>query len=438
MDKDISKKLLSFIEKSPTSFHANKTVKNVLLDNGFLELLESDLWDIKEGGKYFVSKNSTAIIAFEIGTRLDKYSFNMSAAHCDAPAFKVKPIAGIESDGHYQKLNVEMYGGATCATWLDRPLSVAGRVIVKINDNFETRLVNIDKDLLIIPNVAIHLDREVNNGKKFNNQIDMLPLFGTNKLDKDAFDNLIASELAVEVEDIYSSELYLYPRTAGNIIGLDSEFIGSPRLDDLQCVYATLEGFLKGKSDRSINVFYMADNEEVGSSTKQGAASTFLIDVISRINTSLGKTQEDLYRALASSLMVSADNAHAVHPNHPELSDPKNRVYLNEGVVIKYSARQAYTTDAMSAALFIDCCKKANVPFQHYTNRSDLMGGGTLGSISARQVSINSVDIGLPQLAMHSSYELAGIKDTAYAIEALAMFYSQHYSEEAPGVIGTK
>lgn len=438
MYQEISKNLIQFINESPTSFHANASVKKILKDAGFVELLESQPWDIQPGHKYYVSKNSTAVIAFVVGNDLEQYSFNISASHCDAPTFKVKPISCMETDHHYQKLNVEMYGGALCSPWFDRPLSVAGRAIVKSGNRFETKLVNIDSDLLIIPNLAIHLDREANNGKKYNVQVDMLPLLGSNHLDKDAFNQLIATSLEVNKEDIYSSELYLYPRCSGTLLGLDKEYIGSPRLDDLQCAYTTLQGFLQGKADQSVNVYYLADNEEVGSSTKQGAASTFLIDTLKRINDSLGKSQEQFHQALAASMIVSADNAHAVHPNHGELSDPQNRVYMNEGIVIKYSARQSYTTDAMSAAIFIECCKKANVPYQHYTNRSDLPGGGTLGSISSRQVSISSIDIGLAQLAMHSCYEVAGVKDTAYAIEAMKQFYSLHLVEAGAGIIEAK
>ncbi len=438
MYKEISKELISFIDQSPTSFHANATVKKMLDEAGFIELLESNTWDLKPGQKYYVSKNMSAIIAFTIGNQLDQYNFNISAAHCDTPTFKVKPISRITSDQHYHKLNVEMYGGAICAPWFDRPLSVAGRAIIKKGNTFETQLVNIDKDLLIIPSLAIHLDRSANDGKKYNTQVDMLPLLGSTELDEKAFENLVAESLNVDSESIYASDLYLYPRGKGTIIGVNEDYVGSPRLDDLQCVYGTLKGFLEGKADQSINVFYMADNEEVGSSTKQGAASTFLIDTLARINKNLGKDEETLHRALAASMIVSADNAHAVHPNHQELSDPHNRVYMNEGVVIKYSARQSYTTDALSAALFIDCCKKANVPFQHYTNRSDLPGGGTLGAISSHQVSITSVDIGLPQLAMHSSYELAGIKDTAYLIDAMKMFFSTHLEVSSVNTIIAK
>ena len=438
MYKKIAEDLLTFIQKSPTSFHANQTVRECLEKEGFNELLEGQPWEIQPGQKYYVSKNTSALIAFSIGETLDHYSFNISAAHCDAPTFKIKPTHIMDVDHHYQKLNVEMYGGALCSPWFDRPLSVAGRVIVKNGNHFETKLVNIDKDLLVIPNIAIHLDREANSGRKYNVQVDMLPLLGTQALEEDALNSTIAKLLDVNKENIYTSELYLYPRTSGNILGLDDEFVGSPRLDDLQCVYSTLQGFLQGNAPQSINVFYMADNEEVGSSTKQGAASTFLIDTLKRIHYGLGKDRPAFYQALASSMIVSADNAHAVHPNHAELSDPQNRVYMNEGVVIKHSARQSYTTDAMSAAIFMDCCKKANVPFQHYTNRSDLPGGGTLGSISSHQVSIYSVDIGLAQLAMHSAYEIAGIKDTYYAIEAMKAFFSQHLVEVAHGVLANQ
>ncbi|MBS5115316.1 MAG: M18 family aminopeptidase [Erysipelotrichaceae bacterium] len=435
MYQKTTKELIEFINACPTPYHANATVKAMLDKEGFIELTEGTHWDLVCGKKYYVSKNTTALIAFEIGSSLDNYSFNISASHCDTPTFKIKPLPTIKTENIYTKLNVEMYGGALCAPWFDRPLSIAGRVIVKKGNQFKTRLINVDQDLLIIPNLAIHLNREANKGESYNNQIHMLPLFGSGKLDEQAFNQLIAKELQEDIENIYASELFLYPRCSGTMIGVDQEYVGSPRLDDLQCVFSTLKGFIQGNNPQSINVFYMADNEEVGSHTKQGAASTFLKDTLKRINNGLHKTDEDYYRALAASMIVSADNAHAVHPNQPSLSDPVNRVLMNSGVVIKHSARQSYTTDAMSAALFIECCKKAGVPYQSYTNRSDLPGGGTLGSISEGQVSIHSVDIGLAQLAMHSCFELAGSKDTHYAILAMKEFYSHHLSEIAPGII---
>lgn len=434
MFEQTSKQLIQFINESITPYHANLAVRNRLNNEGFQELLESNTWELKPGGKYYVSKNSTALIAFELGTDLDNYSFNISASHCDSPTFKLKPHPLIKSENEYTKLNVEMYGGALCAPWFDRPLSIAGRAIVKKDNQFQTKLVNIDEDLLIIPSLAIHLNREANTGKAYNVQVDMLPLFST-LADETSFNQMIADNINEQPDNIYATELFLYPRVQGTLLGASKEFIGSPRLDDLQCAYTTLMGFIHGNNPQSINVYYMADNEEVGSSTKQGAASTFLKDTLERINESLGKTHSQYIQALASSMIVSADNAHAVHPNQGSLSDPVNRVFMNKGIVIKHSARQAYTTDAMSSAIFQECCQKANVPFQHYTNRSDKPGGSTLGCLSEHQVSIHSVDIGLAQLAMHSCYEVAGIQDTHYAILAMKEFYSHHISEVAPGIL---
>ncbi len=430
-----SKQLIQFIENCPTPYHANDTVRNTLKNEGFVELIEGENWQLQPGGKYFVSKNTTALIAFSIGSSIDTYNFNILATHCDSPTFKIKPIPTIQSDNEYTKLNVEMYGGTLCTTWLDRPLSIAGRAIVKNNDQFETKLVNIDQDLLIIPNVAIHLDREANTKKSYNVQVDMLPLIGSASLDQDFFNQLIAKNIHEDVNNIYATELFLYPRTKGTFIGVNEEYVALPRLDDLQCVFASLQGFIQATPTKAINVFYMADNEEVGSMTKQGASSTFLKDTLLRISHSLNKTTDQHLQALASSMIVSADNAHAIHPNHGHLSDPTNKVAMNKGIVIKHSARQAYTTDAMSSALFIECCKKANVPYQFYTNRSDIRGGSTLGCLSEQQVSIHSIDIGLAQLAMHSCYELAGTYDTHYAILVMKEFYSHYIYEVAPGVL---
>lgn len=316
-----------------------------------------------------------------------------------------------------------------CAPWFDRPLSIAGRVLVKDGQSIVTKLLNIDRDLVLIPNVAIHMNRGVNDGYAYNKQVDMLPLFGGSETQKGDFKKLIASELGVCEEDIYGSDLYLYSRVAPSIWGLHEEYISAPHLDDLQCGFTTLKGFLNGYNDESINVYACFDNEEVGSGTKQGAASTFLYDVLVRINKALGKDEEDYYRALAGSFMLSADNAHAVHPNHPELTDVNNCVYMNEGVVIKSHAGQKYTSDGVSIAIFKSLCEKVNVPVQFFANRSDVVGGSTLGNIAMAQVSMNSVDIGLPQLAMHSSYETAGIKDTYYMIQVVTEFFNSHISE---------
>jgi len=430
MYKKTSQELLTFLQKSPTAFHAIENMKEELINDGYTELLEGRHWDIKVGGKYFVTRNNYSIIALNIGTKLDHYSFNIAASHSDYPTFKIKENAEIEVKGKYTQLNTEGYGGMLCATWFDRPLSIAGRVLVKNNNHFITKLLNIDRDLVMIPNVAIHMNRTVNDGYAYNNQIDMLPLFGGSNTKMGDLKKLIAKELNVDEKDIYGSDLYLYSRIAPSIWGANEEFISSKHLDDLQCGFTSLKGFLRGYNAQSINVLACFDNEEVGSQTKQGAGSTFLYDVLKRINISLGKTEEDYYRALAASFMLSADNAHAVHPNHPEKTDVSNCVYMNEGIVIKSHAGQKYTSDGVSIAVFKGLCENADVPVQFFANRSDAVGGSTLGNIAMAQVSVNSVDIGLPQLAMHSSYETAGIKDTYYMIKAMEEFFNSHFEEE--------
>lgn len=429
MYREISEKLVTFIKKSPTAFHAVDNMKKELNDNGYQELLEGQKWNIVPGGKYYVSRNNSSIIALHLGENLDNYSFNVAASHSDSPTFKIKENAQIEVRGHYTQLNTEGYGGMLCSTWMDRPLSIAGRVLVKKGDSYKTELLCIDKDLVLIPNVAIHMNRTVNNGFAYNNQVDMLPLFGGKGTKEDALQQLIAEELNVDVKDIYGTDLYLYNRMSPSIWGVQEEFISSPQLDDLQCAFTSLQGFLKGYNAKSINVFACFDNEEVGSGTKQGAGSTFLYDVLSRVNKALSKDDEDFYRALASSFMLSGDNAHAVHPNHPEKTDVNNCVYMNEGIVVKSHAGQKYTSDAVSIAVFKGLCEKANVPVQFFSNRSDAVGGSTLGNIAMNQVSMNSVDIGLAQLAMHSSYETAGIKDTYYMIQVMEEFFNSHIEE---------
>ena len=429
MYKEISKELVSFIQKSPTAFHAVEQMRSLLKDNGYEELLEGRKWHIEPGHRYFVTRNNSSIIALNLGTQLDNYSFNVAASHSDSPTFKLKENAQLEVRGKYTQLNTEGYGGMLCATWFDRPLSIAGRVLVKEGDSYVTRLLKIDRDLVLIPNVAIHMNRAVNDGFAYNKQVDLLPLFGRTETKAGDLKALIAKELNVNEEDICGEDLYLYNRMSPSIWGAHEEFISSPQLDDLQCAFTSLQGFLKGSNDQSINVFACFDNEEVGSGTKQGAASTFLYDVLHRINNALGKDDEDYYRALASSFMLSADNAHAVHPNHPEKTDVNNCVYMNEGVVVKSHAGQKYTSDGVSIAVFKGICEKAGVPVQFFANRSDVVGGSTLGNIAMAQVSMNSVDIGLPQLAMHSSYETAGIKDTYYMIQVMEEFFNSHIEE---------
>ncbi|WP_050638418.1 M18 family aminopeptidase [Candidatus Stoquefichus sp. SB1] len=429
MYKEVSRELLSFIQKSPTAFHAVEQMRNILKENGYEELLEGQKWSIQPGQRYFVTRNNSSIIALNLGNQLDDYSFNVAASHSDSPTFKLKENAELEIRGKYTQLNTEGYGGMLCATWFDRPLSIAGRVLVKDGDTYQTRLLKIDRDLLLIPNVAIHMNRSVNDGFAYNKQVDLLPLFGGTETKSGDLKKIIATELNVKETDICGEDLYLYNRSAPTIWGAHEEFISSPQLDDLQCAFTSLQGFLKGSNAQSINVFACFDNEEVGSGTKQGAGSTFLYDVLYRINKALGKDEEDYYRALASSFMLSADNAHAVHPNHPEKTDVNNCVYMNEGIVVKSHAGQKYTSDGVSIAVFKGLCENVGVPVQFFANRSDVVGGSTLGNIAMAQVSMNSVDIGLPQLAMHSSYETAGIKDTYYMIQVMEEFFNSHIEE---------
>ncbi len=420
--KQINRELLDFLDASPTSFHAVANMGAMLETAGYTRLYEGQGWSLEAGQGYYVTRNDSALVAFFIPRR-DFVGFQIMASHSDSPTFKVKTNAEMEVDQKYVKLNVERYGGMLCAPWLDRPLSIAGRVVVRTGEGVATRLIRVDRDLMIIPNLAIHMNRKVNEGYEFNAQKDMLPLLGM-KDAKNGFLPMIAAEAGVQEADILDTDLFLYNRMKGTLLGLNEEFIAAPRLDDLQCAFASLKGFLAAKPKDSVAVHCVLDNEEVGSGTKQGAASTFLKDVLKRVNTAMGRSEEEYRMALASSFLVSADNAHSVHPNQPDKADPTNRPYMNGGIVIKYSANQKYTTDAVSGAVFRVLCEKAGVPCQTFTNRSDMLGGSTLGNISNTQVALNTVDIGLPQLAMHSPYETAGCLDTGYLVEAAKILFS--------------
>ena len=416
-----SQELLDFLETCPTSFHTIHKMKQMLEGNGFQQLKENTKWEIRLGGNYYVTRNDSSLIAISIPLH-PKQGYRIIASHSDSPCFKIKENPEMSVDGKYIKLNVERYGGMICSSWFDRPLSVAGRVIVKENGELKSKLVSIDRDLVMIVNQAIHMDREINNGHKYNAQKDMLPLYGSIEAEG-SFLQQIAETAQIREEDILGHDLFLYNRQKGSIWGAKEEYISCGRLDDLQCVYGSLQGFLQGEKTQHIALHCVFDNEEVGSGTKQGAASTFLYDTLTRINGSLGLSQEDYLMHLADSFMISADNAHALHPNYEENMDPKNKPVINGGIVIKYNANQKYCTDAVSAAMFKDLCQSAGVPVQTFVNRSDMAGGSTLGNIANTQVSIRTVDIGLPQLAMHSSYETAGIKDTESLIRAFTAFF---------------
>lgn len=413
---ETTEKLLDFIEKSPTAFQAVDEMQKRLTENGFEVLSEKEYWKLIPGGKYLVTRNNSALIAFCIPEKESRV-FHIMASHSDSPSFKIKENPEIKVDNSYVKLNVEKYGGMLMAPWFDRPLSVAGRVIIRRNGGLKEKLINIKRDLVMIPNLAIHMNREANNGVSYNPQKDLQPLFAVGNTDRTLLE-IIAEQTGVKKEDIISHDLFLYNRMPGTIWGADKEFVSSARLDDLQCAFASMEGLLRAQNHESIAVHCVMDNEEVGSGTKQGAASTFLKDTLLRINMGLGRTYEEYLMTLAGSFMVSADNAHALHPNYTDKTDPTNHPVLNKGIVIKFNANQKYCTDAVSAAIFKELCTKAGVPYQTFINRSDIAGGSTLGNISNTQVPMNTVDIGLPQLAMHSPYETAGVKDTEYLVRA--------------------
>ena len=417
---DISRDLIHFIAKSPSTFHAVRGIKAALLYAGFTEIREEDTWQIEKGGKYVVTRNGSALMAFTVPQE-GAEAFHITASHCDSPTFKIKENPEI-ADGPYVKLNVEGYGGMIMSTWLDRPLSVAGRLLVTENGHLAEKLVAIDGTMLVIPSVAIHMDRSVNQHKEWKVQKDMLPLYGMTGA-KTPFMDLIAVAAKVKAEDILAHDLILYSRVPGTIWGEEREFISSPKLDDLQCVFACFRGFTQGQKEKYISVYALFDNEEVGSATSQGAGSTFLANTLERLARSLGYSYDETMAMIARSFMISADNAHSVHPNHPEYADPVNRPVINGGIVIKYSAAQKYATNAFSAAYFKKLCKDHDIPTQTFTNHSDNPGGSTLGNISNTVIAMPTVDIGLPQLAMHSSYETAGVKDTAYLVDAVTKFY---------------
>lgn len=413
--------LMSLIQNSPSCFHVIANIKDLLLSQGFIPLSEQERWTLTAGKQYFVTRNNSSLIAFSIPEN-GVHNYHIIASHSDFPCFKIKENPEIEVEGHYKKLNVEKYGGMLMAPWMDRPLSIAGRVFVDTDTGIEEKLINLDRDLVLIPNLAIHMNRESNNGYSYNAQKDMLPLFGDVSQDT-AFFKLLAEAAQTQPEKILSHDLFLYNRERPSIWGASGEYLSAPRLDDLECAYGSLLGFLSGKKEGSTAVYCVFDNEEVGSSTRQGAGSCFLSDTLQRIGTSMGSDQENHKIRLANSFFISADNAHAVHPNYPDKSDPSNRPYLNEGIVLKFNGNQRYCTDGASAAIFRKLCRQIKIHCQNYANRSDLAGGSTLGNMATTLVPIQAVDIGLPQLAMHSSYETVGVKDWTDFFRLCEAFY---------------
>lgn len=430
MEKQQALELLEFINESVTAYHGAYAVKTMLDEEGFSELKENEKWNIEKGGKYYVMKNQSAVIAFEVGEGdLEEDGFRLIGAHTDSPTFKIKPKAEMTTENTYVKLNTEVYGGPILSTWFDRPLSIAGRVALKGASPLkpEVRLVNIDRPLLIIPNIAIHMNRSVNEGYAINKQKDTLPLLGfiNDKFEKDQYlVTLIANELGVDKKEILDFDLFLYEYEKGCLFGLDNEFISAGRLDDLWMVYAGVKALLDSKSIKSTKVMVAIDNEEIGSLTAQGANSALLKTILERIALALGKDKEEFFRALSNSVMISADLAHAVHPNLAEKHDPTNHPVLGGGPVIKMAASGSYSTDSYASAIFQSICTEEGIPFQKFVNRSDVKGGTTIGPMSAADLTIPVVDMGAPLLGMHSVRELATVVDNAYTIKAFTKFFN--------------
>lgn len=418
-----AKDCLAFIDAGVSCYHVVENAAQKLISAGFQELKEEDEWELSPGKNYFVRRNGSSLAAFRLPEKSFK-GFHIAASHSDSPTFKLKVNPELVVEDHYLKLNTECYGGMLYSTWFDRCLSVAGRVAVK--GEKEPRVVNvcIDEDLLVIPSLAVHMNREANKGVEFNPQTDLLPLMGSAKAKGELLKKL-CDQAGCSQEELLGGDLFLYVREKGKLAGADHELMIAPRLDDLVCVYTSLEAILAVKPDEYCSMCVIFDNEEVGSHTRQGAASTFLKDVTERIGEGTGKTRSGYLQLLADSFMLSADNAHALHPNRPEKADPINRPILNKGVVIKHHGGQRYTTDGYSEAVVRMLCREAGVPCQDYCNRSDIAGGSTLGNISAGQVSVRAADIGLAQLAMHSAVETAGSRDVAYMTELLKIFYER-------------
>ena len=412
MDNRI-KDLCEFLDQGKSVYHGIDNLKNRLLEAGYTQLPEGAKWDLIAGGKYFMIRGGTSLMAFRIPAG-EPSGFMMSAAHSDRPSFKLKENG--ELTGAYTRLSTEKYGGMLMAPWLDRPLSLAGRVMVETESGADARLVDIDRDLLLIPNVAIHMNRKANDGFAYNPAVDTLPLMGG----KAAAGKLEALLEELAGGKILGHDLYLYVRQKAAVWGMDGEYISAAALDDLASVWCCAEGFLNSKNSAAVPMLCVFDSEEVGSASVQGADSDLLESVLGRICAAM---DWDMERLLSQSFMVSADNAHAIHPNHPEFADPKNAPVVNGGVVLKFNANQRYTTSGMSAAVMRTVCRKAGVPLQTYCNRADMPGGATLGCISVSHVSVPAVDVGLPQLAMHSCYETAGVQDALYLADAMAVFH---------------
>jgi aspartyl aminopeptidase len=429
------KELMEFLDSSITAYQAVDNTKKILENNGFTKLYENKIWSLDKNGKYFVIRNDSSIMAFTMpNCDTDKIKgFHVYAAHSDSPAFKIKENPEMTKEGSYVTINTEKYGGMILSTWLDRPLTIAGRVCIEENGEIKSYPVKLKDNICMIPNIAIHMNRDMNDGVKLNPQVDMIPLISLasdNDNEKLGLKDLVADELskttgkALTADDILSYDLFVENSEKSVLAGAKDEFIMSARYDDLGCVFAGTKALIDVNSKEYINVLAVFDNEEVGSLTRQGADSTLLKDTLENIADGLGLPPKVYRTWKAQSFMLSADNAHACHPNQGAKADPTNRPVLNKGIVLKHHGSQKYSTDAYSAAYVKKLCRDNDIPFQTYANRSDIAGGSTLGNLAMAQVSMAAADIGLPQLAMHSAYETAGVQDMEYLVRLAKAFYN--------------
>lgn len=427
--KKFAENMLDFIYESPTQFNAVAVSAEILEKNGFEKLNPKENWKLEVGKKYYTTKNSSALVAFKVNSdEIEKEGFRIIGSHTDSPGFRIKPNAEMESCVAYLKLNTEGYGGMILSTWLDRPLAMAGRVFLRGENPFKPveKIVNINKPVCIIPNLAIHMNRSINDGYKYNKQTDMLPLVGliNEQLEKDNYMvKLLASELEVEVEEIIDFDIFLYEYEKGCFTGANEEFISTGRLDNLSMYYSSVEALLDSDSKSGISIAVGFDNEEVGSATKQGADSNMLLNILERICISLGKDRQQFFEAIENSFIISSDLAHAVHPNVNGMADPTNRPVMGKGPVIKVHAGQAYTSDGYSISVYKEICRECGVEYQEFVNKSDQRGGSTIGPISSTHIDIPSVDIGAPILSMHSIRELGCSEDFYNIYKTFVKFY---------------
>ena len=429
--KSFAREVIEFIDESPSTYHVVKNCSDILDENGFERIMPREKWEIKKGGKYFLKKSSSTIIAFTVGEDFDvKNGFKIFGAHTDSPCFRIKPNPEIITE-NVIRLNTEVYGGPILSTWFDRPLSIAGRVIVKGENSFFPRTVKIkiDEPLLTIPNLAIHQNREVNNGVKIDKQNDVLPVISliNKNFEREGYlERVILEKTGIKKEDIIDFDLYLYATEKGCLLGANEEFMSSPKIDNLASVYTGLIGLLEAEENQDrINIFVAFDNEEIGSATKQGADSNYLLNTLERISLALGLSRGDFLQMLESSYILSADAAHAAHPAHLGKTDPTNRGRINEGISIKISAKQKYTSDGYSIAVIKQLIEGTEIQIQPFVNESNELGGSTIGPISSTHLDIDGVDLGVPMLAMHSVRELCGIFDVFYLKELAKEFFSK-------------